>query len=89
MQKGGPIHYPRLDTILMVEDALRSGKEFQSKRQLWLSLNKAMMYQTFDIIIKYLEESKKLVITNGKVVWTGGASAGKEHKGGLGNGRKQ
>ena len=36
------IHYPRLDTVLMVEDALRKAEEYPSKRQLWLSLEKKL-----------------------------------------------
>ena len=63
------IHYPRLDTILMVEDALRKAEEYPSKRQLWLSLQKKVMYQTFNLIISYLEESGKIVQDNGKIIW--------------------
>ncbi len=63
------IHYPRLDTVLMVEDALRKAEEYPSKRQLWLSLQKKVMYQTFNLIISYLEESGKIVQDNGKIIW--------------------
>lgn len=64
------IHYPRLDTILMVEDALKKAKEHPSKRRLWLSLKKKMMYQAFNIIIAYLEESNKILIDkDGAITW--------------------
>ena len=63
------IHYPRLDTVLMVEDALRKAKEYPSKRQLWLSLEKKVMYQTFNLIISYLEASGKIVQNKGKIIW--------------------
>lgn len=64
------IHYPRLDTVLMVEDAIRKAKEYPSKRQLWLSLNKKIMYQTFNIIIGYLEKSNKILIDkDGAITW--------------------
>ncbi len=63
------LHYPRLDTVLMVEEALKKKGEFRSKRNLWLSLPKKMMYQTFMIIMDYLEESGKIVIKDGKVIW--------------------
>ncbi len=63
------IHYPRLDTVLMVEDALRKAEEYPSKRQLWLALEKKVMYQTFSLIISYLEESGKIVQHNGKIIW--------------------
>ncbi len=63
------LHYPRLDTVLMVEDAIRNAKEYPSKRQLWLSLNKKVMYQTFNVILDYLEGSGKIVTKDGKVIW--------------------
>ena len=69
MQIQRMIHYPRLDTVLMVEDAIRKAKEYPSKRQLWLSLKKKVMYQTFNVIISYLEDSGKIVQKNGKVIW--------------------
>ncbi|MCL4362743.1 MAG: hypothetical protein OH338_00650 [Candidatus Parvarchaeota archaeon] len=64
------LHYPRLDTVLRVEEAIKNAKEYPSKRQLWLSLKKKVMYQTFNIIIDYLEASNKIVIDrDGKIVW--------------------
>lgn len=69
MQTQQMIHYPRLDTILMVEDALRDAKEYPSKRQLWISLRKKVMYQTFNTILSYLEDSGKILIKEGKVIW--------------------
>lgn len=69
MQTQQMLHYPRLDTILMVEDAIKKAKEYPSKRQLWLSLKKKVMYQTFNIIISYLEDSGKIMIDRGKIIW--------------------
>ena len=63
------LHYPRLDTVLMVEEVLKEKGEFRSKRSLWLALPKKMMYQTFMIILSYLEDSGKIVIKDSKVVW--------------------
>jgi hypothetical protein len=69
MENKSIIHYPRLDTVLMVEDALRNAREYPSKRQLWLSLEKKVMYQTFNLIISYLEDSGKIVQDKGKIIW--------------------
>ncbi|MEM5805007.1 MAG: hypothetical protein QW156_02715 [Candidatus Aenigmatarchaeota archaeon] len=69
MQKLQLLHYPRLDTVLMVEEAIKKAKEYPSKRQLWLSLPKKIMYQTFNLILEYLEESGKIVIKEGKIIW--------------------
>jgi hypothetical protein len=66
-----PIHYPRLDTVLMVEDRIKNSKSYQNKRQLWLSLPNKIMYQTFNLILNYLQESGKILIAhNGRIIWT-------------------
>jgi hypothetical protein len=65
------LHYPRLDTIMMVEETIKKSKEYSSKRQLWMALPKKTMYQTFKLILDYLEESGKITIDNdGVVLWT-------------------
>ena len=69
MNSNSIIHYPRLDTVIMVENKIKSQEEWTSKRQLWLSLDKKIMYQTFSIIISYLEESGKISIKDGKIIW--------------------
>lgn len=63
------LHYPRLDTVIMVENAMKRAGEYNSMRQLWLSLPKKTMYQTFKVILEYLEESNKIIIKEGKVIW--------------------
>ena len=69
MNSNSIIHYPRLDTVIMVENKIKSQEEWTSKRQLWLSLDKKIMYQTFSIIISYLEESGKITVKDGKIIW--------------------
>ncbi len=65
------IHYPRLDTVLMVENTIKKAKEYPNKMQLWKSLPRKVMYQTFQIILKYLESSGKIVTEkDGSIVWT-------------------
>ncbi|MCX6821563.1 MAG: hypothetical protein NTW30_02170 [Candidatus Aenigmarchaeota archaeon] len=63
------LHYPRLDTVLMVEEAIRKSKEHPTKMILWRSLPKKMMYQTLLLILNYLEESGKIVIKDKKIIW--------------------
>ena len=63
------LHYPRLDTVLMVENTIRTAKEYPNKMQLWKALPKSMMYQTFELILDYLETSGKIAISAGKVFW--------------------
>lgn len=63
------LHYPRLDTVLMVEQAIREAPDYPTKKQLWLSLPKQVQYQTFKLIIDYLEDSGKIILNDGKIVW--------------------
>ncbi len=67
------IHYPRLDTVLMVEEKIKKSKNYPSRAQLWKDLPKKTMYQTFTLILDYLEKSNKILIAkDGKVMWIGG-----------------
>jgi hypothetical protein len=70
MQNENILRYPRLDTVLMVEDFIKSNDGNYKKRKLWESLPKKMMYQTFQVIINYLLYSKKISIdSEGKIGW--------------------
>jgi len=64
------IHYPQLDTIIMVEETIQK-MDYPKKTELWKALPKKVMYQTFCLIIDYLEKSGKLMIDkDGRIVWT-------------------
>ena len=65
------LRYPRLDTVIMVEEAIQNSKEYPKKTKLWKSLPKKVMYQTFNTIIDYLEYSGKIHLTkSGEIIWT-------------------
>ena len=64
------LRYPRLDTVLMVERAIKKYDGTFRKRALWEKLPKKMMYQTFCVIIDYLLYSRKISIDKeGKIGW--------------------
>jgi hypothetical protein len=65
------LRYPRLDTILMVEDAIKDADDYMTKTEIWRSLKKKVMYQTFSIIMDYLEHSGKILIDqkDRKIEW--------------------
>lgn len=65
------LHYPRLDTVLMVEEFARKHSGEYKKRSLWENLPKKVMYQTYCVIIDYLQESGKLGFDRqGRIAWT-------------------
>ncbi|MFH0837192.1 MAG: hypothetical protein V1870_03625 [Candidatus Aenigmatarchaeota archaeon] len=64
------IHMPRLDTVLMVEDTIKKLDYYPTKNQLWRALPKSVMWQTFNVILDYLQKSNKILIDKtGEVVW--------------------
>ena len=70
MRKEDILRYPRLDTVLMVEDFIKKHDGDFKKRKLWESLPKKMMYQTFCVVIDYLVYSRKISIdAEGKFGW--------------------
>ena len=62
--------YPRLDTVLFLEEFIKKyDGEFRKKR-LWQALTKKMMYQTFSLILDYLIVSGKVSVdAEGKIGW--------------------
>jgi len=65
------LHYPRLDTVIMVEEAIKNAKEYPTKAELLRHLPKKMMYQTLLLILDYLEKSNKILVDprDGRIVW--------------------
>lgn len=63
-------HYPQLDTVLMVEEFIRDNSGEFKKKSLWQNLPKKMMYQTYSLIIEYLQASGKIAFdTEKKIAW--------------------
>ena len=55
----------------MVEKTIEKYSQECGKYQLWKKLPKKMMYQTFQVILGYLEESGKIMIDDeGCIIWT-------------------
>ena len=64
------LHFPRLDTVLMVEKFIRDHSGEYKKRSLWEHLPKKMMYSTFQTVFDYLLESSKIARdSEKKICW--------------------
>ena len=63
------LHEPKLDTILMVEKAIKEAEEYPTRTELWRSLPRRVQYQTFKRILDYLEASNKIVFNGRRIVW--------------------
>lgn len=63
------LHYPQLDSILMVEKIIQKMKDYPIRMELWKALPRKMQYQTFKLILDYLERSNKIMFDKGKIIW--------------------
>lgn len=63
------LHYPKLDSILMVEKAIQKSEDYPTRTELWKNLPKQMQYQTFKLILEYLEKSNKIIFKDDKIIW--------------------
>jgi len=64
------LHYPRLDTVMMVEETIQKLNYYPTKTRLWKALPKKVMYQTFCMIIDYLVNLNKIIIDkDGRIIW--------------------
>ena len=63
------LHYPKLDSILMIEKAIQESEDYPTRMELWKSLPKQMQYQTFKLILDYLEKSNKIMFEGDKIIW--------------------
>lgn len=60
--------YPRLGTVLMVEEALYKYKSDKTIRQIWLALPTKVMWSTYTTILDYLEYSGKIIVEDDRTV---------------------
>ncbi|MBU3912671.1 MAG: hypothetical protein KKE50_01115 [Nanoarchaeota archaeon] len=61
---------PRLDTVLMVEEFIEKNSGEYTQIELFRNLPKKMMWNTFRIILAYLEKNNKIIINkDGTITW--------------------
>ena len=61
---------PTLETVLMVERSIEQYSGEYNRTELWKKLPKKVMWQTYLVILDYLEQSNKIVIdSDEKIVW--------------------
>lgn len=62
--------FPRLDTVLMIEEQAKKARGDLTVRQVWKALPKKVMWQTYLATLDYLEYSGKIHIDAQKhVIW--------------------
>ena len=62
-------HSPTLDTILMVEEVIRSAKQVISVAEIKRKLPRKVNHNTLKVILIYLQWSGKIEFTHQGIVW--------------------
>lgn len=61
---------PTLETVLMVERAIEEHSGEWNRTELWKNLPKQVMWQTYLVILDYLEHNNKILVDRDeKIVW--------------------
>lgn len=64
------IRYPNLQTVFMVEKFIEENNGEFKKTELFEKLPKKMMWQTFQVIMNYLQSINKIILEkDGRVVY--------------------
>ena len=64
------MHSPTLNTVLMVEDAIKSsGESVITVAQLKRKLPRQINHNVLKVILEYLEESNKIAVTMKGITW--------------------
>jgi len=64
------VRSPTLDTVLMVEKAIEQYSSEYNRTELWKNLPKKVMWQTFLVILEYLEDINKIAVDKeGKIAY--------------------
>ncbi len=69
MQNLEIIHYPNLKTVLMVEEVLKNANNLMTREELKKKLPNKIMHQTLNVILKYLEDSGKILDGRKGILW--------------------
>lgn len=69
MQNLKILHYPNLKTVLMVEEVLKEANHLINREQLKRKLPVKIMHQTLNVILKYLEDSGKILDGRKGILW--------------------
>ncbi len=76
LQRKPQEHWPTLWTLLMIEKTVKEAELPPRRTDLWKSLPRRMMYQTFKRALDYLDASGKIMIDKDeRVVWVAADSA--------------
>ncbi|MBS3092707.1 hypothetical protein J4466_04800 [Candidatus Pacearchaeota archaeon] len=59
---------PTLETVLMVEKTIEEYSGEFNRTDLWKKLPKKVMWQTYLVILNYLQSINKIAISNGGII---------------------
>ena len=79
LQKNPFVRSPTLDTVLMVEKTIDKYSGDYNRTELWKKLPKKVMWQTYLIVLDYLQDINKIAIDKmGKIAYIWNPSLAKK-----------
>lgn len=71
IEKKKAVRSPTLDTVIMVENFIKENSGKFGKTEVFKKLPRKVMWQTYQVIMSYLEENKKIATNNeGKIEYS-------------------
>lgn len=59
---------PTLETVIMIEKAIEEKSGEQNRTELWKNLPRKVMWQTYLIVLDYLQSINKIAISNEGII---------------------
>ncbi len=79
VQKNPFVRSPTLDTVLMVEKTIDKYSGVYNRTELWKKLPKKVMWQTYLVVLDYLQDINKIAIDKvGKIAYIWNPSLAKK-----------
>jgi len=69
LQKQKPVHWPTLNTVIMVEKAMKQMDSIFTVADLKKKLPRQVNHNTLIIILQYLEQSSKILASIKGITW--------------------
>ena len=63
------LHFPTLKTVLEVESVLMAAEKALSREAIKRKLGGRIMHQTLNLILHYLDDSGKILVTTKGIIW--------------------
>jgi hypothetical protein len=69
LSKNKPLHWPTLNTVIMIEDTMKKMDSLFTISELKKKIPRQVNHNTLMLILQYLEESNKILVSIRGITW--------------------